>query len=327
MAENSVNVGVINCTTKAKVSHQDFTNHILTPYLNWLNQNPTKHPQYLILFPDLPTRIWGNVTNALTVSNSVAFALHTNTSGINPFVTSLNMGLDVYLGPSTLTNDCIAYINKLRDFGTNYSPGQLFISVSKGGYANTNFVLDNLRHGPGYPFPEFDRSGDGGIIASVTNTILNAGTAGLHVTYNDQIETNNQPTPPHITNAVNVAGYICWGSHSSLGNEYAIRTNILSWTGDSGWWVIETIESFNGWRHPGQGNFTQWFSPNAFGGTNYSNTPVGAVTHTDEPGLPGVNNTQIYFGAWATGKSFAICAWGSRVTPKFQAVGDPFVRR
>lgn len=76
-----------------------------------------------------------------------------------------------------------------------------------------------------------------------------------------------------------------------------------------------------------QGHFTQWFSSMAFGGTNYENTPVGAVCHTDEPGAGGVNNAATYFGSWAQGKSFALCAWNSRNTMYFQAVGDPFVRR
>jgi len=72
-------------------------------------------------------------------------------------------------------------------------------------------------------------------------------------------------------------------------------------------------------------NFIQWFSSNAFGGTNYSNTPIGAVTHVEEPGLPDVENSSVYFGLWETGKNFAICAWNSRQTPYFQAVGDPFI--
>ena len=130
----------------------------------------------------------------------------------------------------------------------------------------------------------------------------------------------------HITNAVNVAGYMCWGGHSSLGNLYSINSQV-NWSGDSGWWIIETIESFNGWRATGQGNFTQWFSPFAFGATNYSHTAVGAVTHTDEPGLYAINDAQTYFGLWAAGKSFAICAWNSRRTERFQAVGDPFTKR
>ena len=66
---------------------------------------------------------------------------------------------------------------------------------------------------------------------------------------------------------------------------------------------------------------------NAFGATNYANTPVGAASHVEEPNLPGVNDAAAYFGLWASGKNFAIAAWNSRNTPAFQAVGDPLVRK
>ena len=321
------NVLGVGATTNEIISTADFTNQIQTPYLNWQNQNPTKHPQYVILFPDLPTRNWSSLTNAAINGNSVAFDLHRSTPGVRPFVTSINMGLTYGTNNwGALTNDCIAYINKLATFGSNYSPGQLFISASKGGYANTNFVLENLRHGAGWPIPEPNFSTYGTIISSLTNLVLNFGLGELGFLYNDGVEVYGQPSLPHITNAVNVAGYMCWGGHSSLGNEYPVNQQV-NWTGDSSWWIIETIESFNGWRETGQGNFTQWFSQNAFGGTNYSNTPVGAVTHTDEPGLFGVNNPQVFFGLWVQGKTFSQCGWQSRITPKFQAVGDPFVRR
>ena len=117
-----------------------------------------------------------------------------------------------------------------------------------------------------------------------------------------------------------------WGGHSSLTNEYP-RNGAVVWHGNSSWWIIETIESFNGTRSTGSGNFTQWFSEIAFGGTNYQNTPVGAVSHTDEPGLGYINDGSIYFSLWAAGKSFAISAWRSRQTIFFQAVGDPFVTK
>jgi hypothetical protein len=126
---------------------------------------------------------------------------------------------------------------------------------------------------------------------------------------------------------VNLAGYISWGAHSSLGLGYATN-GFLKWTGNSSWWLIETVESWNGTRYTtDQGNFIKWFSINAFGGTNYSNTPIGAVTHTEEPGLGGVNNSANYFGLWASGKNFAICAWNSTNTIYFQAIGDPLVTR
>jgi len=102
----------------------------------------------------------------------------------------------------------------------------------------------------------------------------------------------------------------------------------VKWSGNSSWWIIRTEESYNGQRAGGQ--FLSWFSSSAFGGTNYSNIPVGGVTYVEEPGAFATDNS-IYFGLWAVGKSFAICAWTSvnldGYTPAYQMVGDPFVTR
>ncbi len=133
----------------------------------------------------------------------------------------------------------------------------------------------------------------------------------------------------HITSGTNVAGYMSWGDHSSLGAYYTTN-GYVSWTGNSGWYLMETIESFNGQRNSqatGQGNFLEWFSSNAFGGTSYSNTPVGVVSNVEEPGEPGPSYGAIYFGLWASGKNSAICAWNARNTPYFQVVGDPLVTK
>jgi hypothetical protein len=32
-----------------------------------------------------------------------------------------------------------------------------------------------------------------------------------------------------------------------------------------------------------------------------------------------------YFGFWEMGRNFGQCSWVSRMTPYFQAIGDPFV--
>jgi hypothetical protein len=102
----------------------------------------------------------------------------------------------------------------------------------------------------------------------------------------------------------------------------------VQWSANSDWWLIQTIESFNGDRYVANySNITLWYQSNAFAGTQYANTPVGAVSNTDEPGLTGNNNSAIYFGLWASEKNFAICAWNSRLTTWFQAVGDPFVEK
>jgi hypothetical protein len=132
----------------------------------------------------------------------------------------------------------------------------------------------------------------------------------------------------HIRVGSMLAGYISAGAHTSLGNQYAINPFYITWTGNSSWWIIETVESFNGqWTNQcsSQGSVAQWFSASAFGGTNYSNIPVGAVSHVNEPGASSVNNAFIYFGLWEAKKDFAICAWNSRRTQYFQAIGDPLI--
>ncbi len=149
------------------------------------------------------------------------------------------------------------------------------------------------------------------------------------IVYSDGLETN-LPLP-HLTNEANVAGYISWGFHCFLGPLYA-TTNALAngsipvnWTGQSSWYLIRTEESFNGQRYQtGQGDFVQWFAPTAFGGTGYANTPVAAISYTDEPQANGTLN-DLLFGLWAGGNNFGICAWNSLNTTNFQAVGDPFV--
>ncbi|MRR32993.1 hypothetical protein EG834_22270 [bacterium] len=90
---------------------------------------------------------------------------------------------------------------------------------------------------------------------------------------------------------------------------------------------MQTLESFNGQPYAGQADYFMWFSAIAFGGTNYSNTPVAAVTHTDEPHLDQVNAPSQYFSLWARGASFSYCAWKTKITGHFQAVGDPFVMK
>ena len=128
---------------------------------------------------------------------------------------------------------------------------------------------------------------------------------------------------------MNVAGYYSLGIHDGvLTDNYPVDGEI-KFFGNSGWYLIQTVESFNGIAYSYQGNFIEWFSSNAFGGTNYSNTPVGAISHTDEPHNAG-NFQYYYFGYWAAGRCFAYCAWNS-FNPSYdlenQEIGDPFVER
>ena len=312
------NVLGIGCPVGEFIGTNDLLNQVRAPLNNWYAANPTKRPEHMILFLDVPSR----VTNAALSSGlwgSVSWNIREGITPRQPFITHINMG-------ATGTNDCVGYINKLANIGTNYSPGKVLISASRGGYGNTNYVVDSIRHGYGFPLNYPD---DGVVTSAATNGLTKAGVSPSAILYADGLETYTNGVYynlPHPQAATNLAGYISWGQHSSLQGHYA--PNFLQWHGNSGWWVIETIESFNGQRvDQGQGTFIKWFSANAFGGSNYSNTPVGAVSHVEEPGLSGVNNAEIYFGRWASQRRFGICAWQSRITSQFQAVGDPFVTR
>jgi hypothetical protein len=299
---SGANVLGIGCLTNETISSADFTSQILTPYVNWLTNNPAKHPQYLVLFMDIPSIVQDS-------GSSVQFQLYTATANGRPFVTSINMN------GSGGTNDCIAYINKLATLGVLASSNSPILSASANGYGNTNYILDNVRNLPPVPY----------LASFVSNAITGLVSAGVQtnsISYLDGYE--NGVVLPHLTNAVNVAGYICWGWHSSLGGSYPLDK--VQWSGNSGWWIIRTVESFNGQRG---GQFLMWFSSNAFGGTNYSNTPIGGPTYVNEPQADYTVN-DILFNLWASGKNLAICCWASRNPyrpPVLQVVGDPFVTR
>jgi hypothetical protein len=314
---SNANVLGINATTSGTTTEvflpSEYTNIFAAQVQTWLANNRTKRPSYVILFPTIPSRV--NTDNATNDHDGIAYPsvqYQLNAwcaTNWHPFVTSINM---------LTTNDCVAYINKLAFIGSNYSPGQLILSASACGYGstncygNTNWYFDDAQGDPLDPL----------------------GLAAM-----ESVESNGVPssaviyTPitniTHITKGTNVAGYFTWGVNGNLTNTYAIDGTI-SFFGASTWYLIQTAESFNGQipiQQFSQGSFVQWFSSNAFGGTNYSNTPVGAVSNVEEPGGPGLNYSAIYFGLWASGKNSGICAWNAINTPYFQAVGDPFTTK
>ena len=214
------------------------------------------------------------------------------------------------------TNDCAAYIDKLA----NMDAGKLLISAGAGNYGNTNYCFDDANTA--------FTSGLSGWAAR--NGVLNNGALLASIAY---VTNTDLGLYSHITNGANLAGYFSWGLHRSLGNLYATNATI-NWHGNSGWWIIQTGESFNARRCGcGSGNFDSWFAASAFGGINYSNTPVGAISNAEEPSSGSFGDSAAYFGLWQAGKSFAACAWISRQVAypgaycELQAVGDPFVKK
>jgi len=296
------NVLPVACDVGEITTSNNCLSQIVMPVLGWLTNNPTKHPQYLVLFFDMPTRI----ENHTDEFPSVTYLLYSSYPGAAPFVNYINAG--------TLA-DCTNYVNKLADIGATYSPGKLIISASAAGatgYGNTNYYFDDTRIGYASPAPDRGDEARQGVLSA--NPFAS-------VTYSNAVDNG---LASHITCGTNLAGYFCWGIHSSLTGAYATNGNVR-WYGSSRWWVVETVESSNGVRDTDHGNFVKWLSPSAFGGTDYSSTPVGAVTHVEEPGLQFVNIPSIYFGLWEAGKNFGICSWNSRTTTVYQAVGDPLV--
>ena len=212
------NVLPVGCPTNEIMDIAAFTDQTIAPVQGWVAINPTKHPRYIILFPDMPTRVWGTVGDE-TVGYSVAFGLRTNISGIQPFVTSINMGL------WDATNDCMGYIDKVQQIGTSFCPGKLIISPGAE-YGNTNFVLDDIRHGTGYDGAngDLDYSDFGDRVWAATNALLTAGIPQSAILFYDGIETivnGVRHDLTHPSGLTNLGGYMCWGAHSSLGNTYA----------------------------------------------------------------------------------------------------------
>jgi alpha-tubulin suppressor-like RCC1 family protein len=315
----------IGCTTGETFLPSDYATNFVPQITNWLNINPTKRPQYVILFQDIPSRVntqtnTGNYYG--TQSPSVQYQLHywCSTNWF-PFVTAINMN------GTNGAADCTNYINKLVFFGSNYSPGQLLISARAGRYTNTNWYFDYTGD-PGYEYGPYAINAQYGV-KNVDPAATVIGTTGTNLAgiYN------------FTTNATNVAGYFTAGWDGGLGDGNMFVDNTVRFFGQSGWYIMDTIDSYNGQRYSGQAGFLSWFSTNSLGGTNYSNTPVGAVTTVDEPGIPGKVNSAEYYGDWAAGKSFAIAVWdaesqipsgeGSFVSGGlyFQSTGDPFVKQ
>ena len=262
----------------------------------------------MILFPDIPSRVNPSITKGVyqdsSAKPSVQYQLHFNcVAGWQPFVTAINMNG---------TNDCIGYINKLASLGTNSVVGTPILSASANGYGNTNWFFDD--YGGNY--------GAHGMEA--LQGVMSNGVPSTAITYSSSA---------HIYGGTNVVGYYSKGHDGGLGTNYAGLVNNgprVIFQGNSSWYLISTIDSMNGRQGLGYGSLFDWYSSIAFGGTNYSNTPIGAVTTVDEPYEPGKNNNFIYFGLWAAGKNFAICAWNSSPPPSYpyrftQVVGDPFV--
>jgi hypothetical protein len=312
------NVNVLGVATEDVeiTSQATFESTIRQPIVDWLPQNPLKQIYYIVLLRGIPDRLSGGTSVQLSMTTALSdLGIRTGTQyggstgatyspsrypGTTALVTHLNMGSQ---------EATKAYIDKLKAVYTRMQTPNILISAADAGLGGTNYYLDEAQGYAGWPIIQRDRdglTGSGGVSSS-------------------RIQYTPQTSSTHIATGTDVLGYETWGANGGIGGDYALDGRV-TFTGNSNWFLIKTIESYNGHWSTGQGNFVDWFSSNAFGGTNYSNTPVGATTHIEEPYVTGVA-TFAYLRNWEKGMTFGEAAWDSRSTPYFMAVGDPMVKR
>ena len=326
---SSANVIGVSCATNEIIFMSNYTTSISGPIMNWLSNNPTKRPQYVILFQDLPSRLYsddGFYEVSLQFDMNIGYNWVFKTTNYlptwNPFVTSINMN------GTNGAADCTAYIDKLAHFGSNYSPGKLIISPSAGifsNYNNSTWYFDYAGGPPTYLHGYYVALTCEYGVTNVDPTATVITTTGIW----------NNDVPIYTLQATNVAGCFTGGWDGGQGDTNMFDDGRVSFYGSSGWSIMSTIDSYSGQRgEPGKfahASFLTWFSTNSFGGTNYSNTTVGGITYVDEPGAGQVLDRSVYYGYWAAGKTFAISAWAVQALNgdviMFQAVGDPFVKK
>jgi hypothetical protein len=298
------------------VSTASFETDIRLPIVTWLLAHPNQI-SYIIMLRGIPSRITGGLPS-VDYKMSTAFsdmAIRTGTAygnniggayvpslypGTTALVTRLNMGS---LAASK------AYVDKLAAMYAAMAAPNIIISADNASLGGSHYYLDAAGHTYwlGNFIVELDE-------AALTAIGVLAGRITL-IPYNGV----------HIASGADVMGYECWGANGGLGGDYALDGKVI-FAGKSNWFLIKTCESYNGQNATWQGNFVDWFAANAFGGTAYSKTPVGATTHVEEPYTSGCASPY-YLRDWESGMLFIEAAWDSRKTPYFMCLGDPLVKR
>jgi hypothetical protein len=317
----SVDTLAVAADTTERTTPANLASQIRTPIYNFLASSPNKK-YYVVMCRGFSSRVWSegnpyasvdylltradpNLSNAVgrEYNGRVNFQLSYAPASY-PGTTFLVTRLD--MGSLAATR---AYIDKIKRVCNAMSAPSLIVSAQSAGLGGTNYLLDELRD---------DAYKANAPIASdeyYLNTIASVSLERLTYTR----------TAPNVKRGTDVLGYETWGVHGGLPGTYPYDGTI-SFGGKSNWWLVKTIESYNGIIASGQGNFEGFFNPRCAGGFFHSRTPVGMACHTDEPRLGGIEGPQ-YLANWEKGLLFSECAWSSRKTPFFMAVGDPLVTR
>ena len=313
----NVNTLAVSTDDVEVVDQKQFLGNIRQPIVDWITSHPSEPTYYIVLLRGIPDRTYTGTGASVDYQISTALsnlgirsgATYGGGTGIaytpskypgtTALVTHLNMGS---------LEATFAYIDKLKAMHKVMQTPNVIISGKASGRSGDQYCLDGSSAFSGFEF----------LIRTDYEALVSLGVASSRITY-------TTVSLPHITTCSNVVGYETWGANGGLGGDYA-KSGFIKFRGRSNWFLIKTIESFSGQWTTSQGNFVNWFSANAFGGTNYSNTPVGATTNVEEPTTAGLAGPS-YLADWEKGLLFAEAAWDSRQTTFFMAIGDPLVIR
>jgi hypothetical protein len=320
----------VTADTTEKTTSANVISQIRKPVHDFIANSP--HPKYFVIMcRGLPSRVWDGELPIASVdyligrsdpnpANPVGVEYHQG-AGANYYNTPFAPGsysgtpmLVTRMDMGTLSTTR-AYIQKIKRMYDAMQAPNIIISAISAGLGGSNYLMDEVRN-PGYSsFFPISKNNSDLADASLSNVPLDrrlyaVGIAG---------------TNAHLSSEADVTGYESWGVNGGMSSTYP-NNRSLFFTGKSNWYLVKTFESYNGIIGSDHGNFERWFSPTTAGGWQYSRTPIGMVCHTDEPSVGGVEGS-MYMCNWEAGLLFSECAWSSRRTKYFMAVGDPLVKR
>lgn len=306
---SGANVLGINCVTTESIAYTGFTTNIRQPIINYLTGvSGIKPIRYIVMMMDIPTRVSDTINKSVPYQISNAYRQLGLRNGTDYKWKNSHFTLGEFQENTALVSyinfanyaDCTGYIGRI-------SQGQTGIYLTGNG-GNTGYYFDDANT----TYSSYPTWVSGRYLRPLLNEF--PATKYVYKTYGT----------PYITTGDNVAGFCTWGAHAGRGAFYAINGQV-QWGGTNNWYILTTIESYNGCRNSSpQGGITGWFGRTSWGSINYEKCPVGAVGHVEEPGLGGVANTGFYL-LWQRGWPLIECAWESRSTDYFLCVGDPLI--
>lgn len=305
-------LGLTGLADGTSVNLTSVSNLILTPTYNWLVANEATKPiRYIVVMRGVPSRQGTTGSVAYMLYHLLADRAYRTgvgySGGESRFnraqyqdVTCLPCWIDMGSYPAST-----AYIDKLAAAASGVQADGVTISGATAGVAGTKWLFDE-KQWLGYP----QQYADDVALVEVEGILVG------NVTY------QSSPTGTPITSAVDPLWYGSWGYYTLLGD----LPSHVTFTGLAGWWGCQMVESYGGIYGNYMPDPTEIFAATAFGGTSYSNTPIGFVGFTAEPYLGGVQSAY-YPGRWARGWTFSEAAWCGSNSPQTLAVGDPLVMR